>query len=69
VYRAEEPLIPPPPGWELAGFDVDLVELSSRYRGTEIRLVETFTREGRDRRRVTLLRYAPRADRYVIYRP
>jgi hypothetical protein len=60
---------PPPPGYELTRFDVDLVELSSRYRGTEIRVAEFFTRQRAERRRVTLLRYSVRADRYVVYSP
>jgi hypothetical protein len=70
LYRADEPLLPPPRGASLARFEVTLVELSSRYPGTEIRLVETFSRDGAgSRRRVTLLRYSRRADRYVIYSP
>jgi hypothetical protein len=69
LYRASEPLIPPPSGFELGAFDVDLVELSSRYRGREVRLTESFERSGVGRRRVTLLRYSARADRYVVYSP
>jgi hypothetical protein len=69
LYRAAEPLMPPPSGFELKDFDVALVELSFRYRGLEVRLTETFDREGAERRRVTLLRYSIRADRYVVYSP
>ena len=69
VYRADKPLLPPPRGHTLAGFDVEIAELSSRYRGAEIRLVEMFGGTATERRRVTLLRYSPRGDRYVIYRP
>ena len=69
LYRATEPLMPPPPGFELSSFEVDLVELSSRYRGLEVRLTETFDRQDVDRRRVMLLRYSARADRYVVYSP
>jgi hypothetical protein len=69
LYRADEPLLPPPPSYELARFEVAVVELSTRYRGREIRLTETFTRSGTEKRRVQLLRYSSRADRYVMYSP
>jgi hypothetical protein len=67
-YRADAPPLPPPRGHTLTGFDVELVELSTRYRGLEIRLVEMFGGMGTEKRRVTFLRYSPRTDRYVIYR-
>ena len=69
LYRATEPLLPPPPGFELSSFDVDLVELSTRFRGLEVRLTETFDRQGVARQRVILMRYSVRADRYVVYSP
>ena len=69
LYRAAEPLLPPPPSSRLAGFDVTVVELRSRYRGREIRLTETFTRPRGEQKRTILLRYSPPADRYVVYSP
>ena len=69
LYRADEPLLPAPAGARMDRFDVGLVELSSWYRGTEIRLTETFTRGPVKQRRTMLLRYSRRADRYVIYSP
>jgi hypothetical protein len=68
-YQAAEPLLPPPGGSTLVRFDVALTELSSRYRGTEIRLIETFEHPSGDKRRTTLLRYSRLADRYVVYSP
>lgn len=69
LYRGDDPLLPPPRGFDLTSFDVNLVQLTTRYRGREIRLLETFTRAQTETRRTTLLRYSAIADRYVIYSP
>jgi hypothetical protein len=69
TYRGDDPLIPPPRGSDLAAFDVSIVELSRRYRGKEIRLVETFAVGAAETQRTTLLRYSAMADRYLIYSP
>jgi hypothetical protein len=69
VYRGDDPLVPPPQGFDLAAFDVSVVQLTTRFRGREIRLLETFTRGQTQKLRTTLLRYSAAADRYVIYRP
>lgn len=69
LYQGEDPLIPPPRGLDLSAFEVSLVELTRRYRGREVRLVETFVRGQTERRRTTLLRYSAKADRYLIYSP
>jgi hypothetical protein len=69
VYRGDDPLMPPPPGFDLTAFDVSVVQLTTRFRGSEIRLRETFARGQTEMRRMTLLRYSAPADRYVVYRP
>lgn len=69
IYQANDPAIPPPRGWDLSGFDAFVGELTRRYPGREIRLVETFIRGQAERRRTMLLRYSSKADRYVIYSP
>jgi hypothetical protein len=69
LYRGDDPLLPPPPGFDLTAFDISVVPLTTRYRGKELRLRETFAREQEETRRTTLLRYSARADRYVIYSP
>jgi hypothetical protein len=69
LYRTSEPLLPPPRGVGLSRFDVQLVELSSRYAGPEIRVRETFMRRGIEQQRTMLLRYSRLADHYVIYSP
>jgi hypothetical protein len=68
-YESSEPLLPPPRAAELTEFNVAPVQLSSRYKGLEIRLAETFKRGNERFTRTMLLRYSPRADRYVVYRP
>lgn len=69
VYRGDDPLIPPPQGFDLTAFDVSVVQLTTRFRGSEIRLLEIFSRGQTQIRRATLLRYSAAADRYVIYSP
>jgi hypothetical protein len=67
VYRSDDPPLPPPVGYTPTDFDVELLELSKRYRGLEVRLVELFGGRGPEMRRVTLLRYSRQGDRYVTY--
>jgi hypothetical protein len=69
LYRGDEPLLPPPAGFDLTAFEIRVMQLSTRYLGKELRLRETFRRGQEETRRTTLLRYSARADRYVIYRP
>lgn len=68
-YESSEPLLPPPGAAELVTFNVDLVQLTARYQGSEIRLAETFKRGTERFTRTILLRYSRRADRYLVYSP
>jgi hypothetical protein len=43
------------------------MQLTSRYAGLELRLVELFEGVGGEVRRITLFRYSRVADRYVVY--
>ena len=71
-YSSVDPKPRPPKGYAVAGFGVRYKDLTSRYRGKEIELVEGLARRGGalccpSRKRVTHLRYDTKRDRYVRY--
>jgi hypothetical protein len=67
AYRADAPPVRPPPGATPIAFDVTLANITSRYRGQEVRIAETFADTAGERRRLTFLRYRAAGDRYVVY--
>jgi hypothetical protein len=72
-YRTERPSFPAPTGYGAVNFTVSFANFAKRHRGKEIRLWEGYVDRNDalccpSKQRVTLLRYAPRRDRYVAYR-
>jgi hypothetical protein len=74
TYKSDRPTTPPSGATrEVSFFSLKAKELSRRYRGTELRLVEQFLKHGEPGccgsiRKTTLLRYKRSKDRYVPFK-